>query len=93
MSELEGQDVLRELVAKWRKAANAPGMGEYYQGKEHAFDQCADELEAAAALSRASSPSGESSECSGDGSDCHHCDEPMPNGRCWWCGGPNKPKR
>lgn len=22
--------------------------------------------------------------------DCHHCDEPMPNGRCWWCGGPNK---
>jgi hypothetical protein len=22
--------------------------------------------------------------------DCHHCDEPMPNGRCWWCGRPNK---
>lgn len=21
---------------------------------------------------------------------CHHCDEPMPNGRCWWCGGLNK---
>jgi hypothetical protein len=21
--------------------------------------------------------------------DCHHCDEAMPNGRCWWCGGPN----
>ncbi len=63
MSDHPGQETqgeaLRELVAKWRKAANAPGMGEYYQGKEHAYDACADELEAILlrAASAALSPS------------------------------------
>jgi len=50
-----GQDVLRELVAKWR--ANAVKGG---GACECCLDECADEL--AAALSGASSPSGADSE-------------------------------
>ena len=50
MSELEGQDVLRELVGKWRaevKERAGAGCGCY--GKSTMQRKCADELEAAAA--------------------------------------------
>ena len=53
-----GQDVLRELVAKWR-GEMPDDAGPFEAGKAHALECCADELEAAAAaLSGASSPSG-----------------------------------
>lgn len=32
------------------------------------------------AATRSTAPSNEAPQS------CHHCNEPMPNGRCWWCG-------
>jgi hypothetical protein len=26
----------------------------------------------------------------GPSTGCHHCNEPTPTGRCWWCGGPTR---